>query len=157
MLGLRSIMAAGLGDKVRSLSDEAIADFLLNEMGPERIISIMQIVSKSVHIPSHSALIKELEKTRSLEDVDLAVEWCNRVFHQVIERKGDGPWIVIRTSGEDSFSQIKLHVFALMFMDWIVPKFTDKQNIERIIEHDKEKNLGYSNWLEEKLREGAIG
>ena len=154
---LKGIMAAGLGDKVRGLSDEAIADFLQKELGPQRISSIMGIIAKQADIPSHSALVRQLEATKTLDEVDEAVEWFDRAFNGVIERRADGPWIVMSMTEHDSFSQIRVHVFALMFMDWIVPLFTVEQNIERMIQHDREKNLGYADWLEEKLREGVIG
>lgn len=155
---LKALLAAGV-EKVRSFSDEEAADYLLENLTPERIAGIMAILNKKLDIPSHSELVRRIRASRTVEELDAAVEWCNSTFHQVIERTPDGPWIVMKMTSSDSSEEqrVKLDVFAITFIDWIVPLFTIEQNVERMISHDEDRHLGYADWLREKLAEGVLG
>ena len=146
---------AGLEFKPCELTDHEIAGILVRHVGRERLIAICaDLGGRTPPAPTHSQTIRRRRADVTSDELIRTTKWCAEAFKNDI-RGSDTQRKIIRQITDSQHSEIGLEVFALTFFDAITPDDTDQANIERMIEYDELRNLGYADWLKSHIAEGT--
>lgn len=146
---------AGLENKPCELTDHEIAGILIRHIGRDRLIAICADLGDAIPpLPSHSHTIRRRRANVTSDELIRTTKWCAKAFKNDI-RGSDTQRKIIRQITDSQQSEIGLEVFALTFFDAITPDDTDQANIERMIEYDELRNLGYADWLKTQTTEGT--
>lgn len=134
------------------LTDHEIAGILIRHVGRERLIAICADLGGAIPpSPTHSRTIKRRRDNASPESLLRTTEWCNKTFKNDITGS-DTQRKIVRQMSDSQQTEISLDVFSLTFFDAITPEDSDQANLERMIEYDEMRNLGYSDWLKTQLK-----
>lgn len=151
---MNMITFAGLETKPCELTKHELAEIIARHVGKDQLIAICVDLGDAIPpAPTHSRTIKRRRANVSPDGLIRTTRWCAKAFQKHIGGS-DTQRKIVRKITDSQISEIDLEVFALTFFDAITPEDPDKVNLERMIEYDKLRNLGYSDWLKAHIAEG---